>query len=129
MANSNKVAESVKVRKVIDDWLNAMSKKDLEGIYKPISPGYVQHLPGVAPIRGLEGFKGVMEEYLPQFGPTTHIESAITVSDSCDLAYAIGKHDHVMFDKSGSTKLIDLHFIVLKKINGTWMIDGISEMS
>jgi hypothetical protein len=34
-----------------------------------------------------------------------------------------------MFDKSGSTKLIDLHFIVLKKINGTWMIDGISEMS
>lgn len=121
--------ESAKVKKVIDDWLNAMSKKDLEGIYKPISPGYVQHLPGVAPIRGLEGFKGVIDEYLPQFGPTTHIESAITVSDSGDLAYAIGKHDHVMFDKSGSTKVIDLHFIVLKKVEGAWLIDGISEMS
>ncbi len=127
--NSKHKGEEAKVKKVIDDWLNAMSKKDLEGIYKPISPGYIQHLPGVAPIKGLEGFKGVMEEYLSQFGPTTHIESAITVSNSGDLAYAIGKHDHVMFDKSGSTKVIDLHFIVLKKVEGAWLIDGISEMS
>ena len=127
--SSKSNAEEKKVRKVIDDWLNAMSRKDLNGIYKPIGPGYVQHLPGTPPIKGLDGFKGVMEQYLPLFGPTTHIESAVTVSESGDLAYVIGKHDHVMIDKSGNTKVNDLHFIVLRKIDGAWMIEGISEMS
>jgi len=121
-------AESVKVKTVLEDWFKAMTEKDLDGIYKTISPDYIQHLPELAPIVGLEGFKGVMEQYLPIFGPTTHIESKITVSGSGDLAYAIGSHDHVMLDKPDKYTIIDKHFIVFKKVDDVWLIDGISEM-
>ncbi len=127
MPKPDKAKESKKIEKVIEDWLDAMTRKDFDGIYKPITPGYVQHLPGEEPIRGLDGFRGVMEKYLPLFGPSKHLASEITVSDSCDLAYAIGTHDHVMIEKSGTSKIVDKHFIVLKKIDGSWMIDGISE--
>ena len=127
--NSKLKGEKEQVKKTLDDWFKAMTNKDIAGIYKPISAGYIQHLPDTAPIVGLDGFKGVIEHYLPMFGPTTHVESAITVSGSGDLAYAIGRHDHVILDKSGNTTSIDKHFIVLKKVNGAWLIDGISEMN
>jgi len=66
---------------------------------------------------------------MPMFGPVHYRESKITVSDSGDLAYDVGRHDHVVYDKSGGSSVVrDNHFIVLKKINGVWMIDGISEM-
>jgi ketosteroid isomerase-like protein len=121
--------ESVKVKKVIDDWFNAMTRKDLDGIYRPISDDYVQHLPGRPPVIGLSGFRGVIDEYLPVFGPVHYRESKITVSNSGDIAIDVGRHDHVVFDKSGGSSTVrDLHFITLKKVEDRWMINGISEM-
>jgi ketosteroid isomerase-like protein len=85
-------------------------------------------MPGSAPILGHEGLKGIMEAYKTVLGPIHHVESTITVSDSGDVAYEIGRHDHVMYDGSGgSHRSAWNHIIVLKKVDGVWLIDGISE--
>jgi ketosteroid isomerase-like protein len=120
--------EEVKVKQVIDDWFDAMSKIDREGTLAPISDGFVSHMPDSAPFVGREGLWGIMEAYKKVIGPIYHVKSKVTVSDSGDVAYEIGRHDHIMYDGSGgSSRLSYDHIIVLKKVDGAWLIDGISE--
>jgi len=128
MDHSNPDKESVKVKQVLDDWFNAMTKIDLDGTLAPLSDEFVSHMPGSAPFLGREGLKGIMEAYKAILGPIYHVESKITVSDSGDVAYEIGRHDHMMYDGSGgSHRSAYNHIIVLKKVDGVWLIDGISE--
>ncbi|MFH1180280.1 MAG: nuclear transport factor 2 family protein [Candidatus Bathyarchaeota archaeon] len=128
MDYSKRDRESVRVKKVLDDWFNAMTEQDYDRFLTPLSDEYIQHLPGTAPIVGREGLKGIFDAYKAVLGPIHHVESKITVSDSGDMAYEIGRHDHVMYDGSGGSHLSPWnHIIVLKKVDGVWLIDGISE--
>ncbi len=120
--------ESFKVKKVIDDWLTAMGKIDREGTLTPISDGFISHMPGSQPYVGKDGLWGIMEAYKAVLGPIYHTASKITVSDSGDVAYEIGRHDHIMYDGTGSSHRSSYdHIIVLKKVDGKWLIEGISE--
>ena len=123
------IAESVRVKAVIDGWLKAWSEKDADGILAPLSDGFVAHLPNSAPVIGYEGLKefvGVYKSF--SLGPVIHSGSVISVSGSGDLAYEVGRHDHVVYEKSGGSHLSPWsHIIVLKKVDGVWRIDGISE--
>lgn len=120
--------ESEKVKKVIGDWLNAMGKVDRSGTLSPISDEFISHMPGSQPFIGKEGLWGIMEAYKAVLGPIYHTASKITVSESGDLAYEIGRHDHIMYDGSGGSSRSSYdHIIVLKKVDGRWLIDGISE--
>lgn len=121
-------AEAVKVKKVIDDWFNAMAKIDKEGTLSPVSENFVSHMPGAPPFVGKDGLWGIMEAYKKVLGPIYHTNSSITVSESGDIAYEIGKHDHIMYDGSGGSHRSSYdHIIVLKKANDNWYIEGISE--
>jgi ketosteroid isomerase-like protein len=79
------------------------------------------------------GLKTIINQYLNSqaravLGPIYHTASKITMSDSGDVAYEIGRHDHIMYDWSGgSQRSFYDHIIVLKKVDGKWMIDRISE--
>ena len=120
--------EAVKVKKVIDDWLTAMGKIDREGTLSPISDDFISHMPGSPPFVGKEGLWEIMEEYKAVLGPIYHTGSKIMVSDSGDVAYEIGRHDHIMYDGAGGSQRSSYdHIIVLKKVDGKWMIEGISE--
>ena len=120
--------EAVKVKKVIDDWLNAMGKIDRSGTLSPISDDFVSHMPGAPPFVGKEGLWGIMEAYKAVLGPIYHTASKIPVSDSGDVAYEIGRHDHIMYDGSGGSQRSSYdHIIALKKVDGRWLIEGISE--
>ncbi|MCX6653879.1 MAG: nuclear transport factor 2 family protein [Candidatus Bathyarchaeota archaeon] len=128
MAHLNQNKESAKVKKVIDDWFNAMSNIDRNGTLAPISDEFVSHMPGSTPFVGREALWGIMEAYKTILGPIYHVESKITVSDSGNVAYEIGRHDHIMYDGSGGSNRSSYdHIIVLKKVDGVWLIDGISE--
>jgi ketosteroid isomerase-like protein len=128
MDYSKRDRESVKIKQVIDDWFNAVTKIDRNGTLAPLSDEFVSHMPGRPPILGREGLWGRMAAYKDVLGPIYHVESKITVSDSGDVAYEIGRHDHVMYDESGSSHLSPWnHIIALKKVDGVWLIDGISE--
>jgi ketosteroid isomerase-like protein len=120
--------ESARVKEVLDGWFKAITEKDNDGILAPLSDGFVNHLPNQAPIIGREGLRGALEAYKAVLGPVYHVESVITVSDSGDLAYEVGRHDHVMYGESGASYMSPWnHIIVLKKVDGRWLIDGISE--
>jgi ketosteroid isomerase-like protein len=128
MDHSKQEKESAKVKQVLDDWFNAVAKNDRNGTLAPLSDGFVSHMPDRPPIQGREGLWGAMAAYVGVLGPIYHVESKITVSDSGDVAYEIGRHDHVMYDESGSSHLSPWnHIIVLKKVDDVWLIDGISE--
>jgi ketosteroid isomerase-like protein len=123
-----KKRESEKVKKVIDDWLNAMGKIDRSGTLSPISEDFVSHMPGAPPFVGKEGLWGIIEAYKAVLGPIYHTASKITVSESGDVAYELGRHDHIMYDGlGGSSRSSYDHLIVLRKVDGSWLIDGISE--
>jgi ketosteroid isomerase-like protein len=124
-------AEKV-VAHIIGDWLEGWSNKDLDIILKHVSDDFVMQLPiqNWSKITGREGLrKYVLDYYMKRpLGPVTHEESQINISASGDVAYEIGRHDHVVFDNSGGSRIAPWnHLIVLNKIEGEWKIVAISE--
>ena len=120
------------VAHVIDEWLEGWSNKDKDVILKHVLDDFVMQLPiqSWSKIIGREGLKEyVLEYYMKRpLGPVTHEESQIGISMSGDVAYEIGRHDHVVFDDSGSSRIAPWnHLIVLNKIQGEWKIVAISE--
>jgi ketosteroid isomerase-like protein len=125
-------AEKKLVAQVVDEWLEGWSNKDIDVILKHVSKDFVLQLPipEWSTIIGLGGLKKyVLEYYMSRpLGPVTHEESQIGVSASGDVAYEIGRHDHVVFDESGSSRIAPWnHLIVLKKTQREWKIIAISE--
>ncbi|MHA2432866.1 MAG: YybH family protein [Candidatus Thorarchaeota archaeon] len=125
-------SEKQLVAHVIDEWLEGWSQKDVDVILKHVSDDFVMQLPiqSWSNIIGREGLKEyVLEYYMKRpLGPVTHEESQIGVSGSGDLAYEVGRHDHVVFDDSDSSSIAPWnHLIVLKNIKGEWKIVAISE--
>jgi len=118
------------VAQVIDKWLEGWSGKDVEVITRHVANDFVAHLPNRSSINGLEALKDYVLEYYNKrpFGPVLHVESQIDVSTSGDLAYEVGRHDHVMVEESGSHTVRPWnHLIVLKKTDGKWKVTAISE--
>lgn len=122
--------EKEMVAQTIDEWLKGWSHKDVDVITRHVAKDFVGHLPNRSSINGLEGLRDFVLEYYNKrpFGPVIHAESQIDVSASGDLAYEIGRHDHVMIEESGSQAVRPWnHLIALKKIDGKWKITAISE--
>jgi ketosteroid isomerase-like protein len=120
------------VAQLIDKWLEGWSRKDIDVILRHVAKDFVGQspMPNWLKITGPEGLKEYfLESYVKApLGPVTHAESHIDVSASGDLAYEIGRHDHLVTEESGNTHVSPWnHLIVLKKIEGEWKIIAISE--
>ena len=48
-------------------------------------------------------------------------------SESGDLAYAVGKHDHILIESGVAKYSPWSHVILLRKVDGVWKICGESE--
>jgi len=118
------------VTHVIDKWLEGWSRKDVDVILKYVSSDVVAHLPNMPSIIGGEELKDFFFEYYSKrpLGPVIHSKSLVDVSESGDIAYEIGGHDHVVIEESGDTHIAPWnHIIILRKIEREWKIIAISE--
>lgn len=130
MSSYNIEIEKEHVLEVVDAWLEGWSNKDSETILKHVSDDIIAHMPNMPSIIGHDGLEDFIQNYYLKrpLGPVTHEEYSIDVSESGDLAYEIGRHDHIVFDESGDPHVAPWnHIILLKKIKGDWKIIAISE--
>jgi ketosteroid isomerase-like protein len=130
--DTNLETERKDVARVIDKWLDGWSRQDIDIILKYVAHDFVLQLPieNWSKINGKDELKKYVQKYYMKrpLGPVTHEESLIGISSSGDLAYEIGRHDHVVFNESGGQHIVPWnHLIVLKKILGEWKISAISE--
>jgi len=109
MSSVDVESEKKLVAQVVDEWLEGWSNKDLDVILKHVSDDFVMQvsIQNWSKIIGREGLeKYVLEYYMKRpLGPVTHEESQTGVSASGDVAYEIGRHDHVVFDESGGSRI------------------------
>jgi ketosteroid isomerase-like protein len=118
------------VAQVIDKWLEGWSRKDIDVILRYVSSDVIAHLPNMPSIIGSEELKDFFFKYYCKrpLGPVIHSKSLVDVSESGDMAYEIGGHDHVVIEISGDTHIAPWnHIIILRKIEGEWKIIAISE--
>lgn len=130
MKEINFETEKGLVTHLIDKWLEGWSKKDVDIILKYLSSDITAHLPNMSSINGVKELTDFFFEYYRKrpLGPVIHSKSLVDISESKDMAYEIGRHDHVVIEESGDTHKVPWnHIIILKKIEGEWKIIAISE--
>lgn len=124
----NRDSEIETLYQIVDKWMDAWTQKDRASIMNPLTDDFFFHIPNMSPTNGKDTLGTFVNsdklEYIP---PARHVESRITISASGDLAYAVGKHDHIL-NESGVTRYSPWsHVILLRKIEGVWKICGESE--
>ncbi len=123
-----KDSEIENVYQIVDKWMDAWTQKDRAAIMNPLTDDFFFHIPNEAPTIGKDTL-GVFvnSEKLDEIPLARHVESKVTISSSGDIAYVVGKHDHIL-NELGMTKYSPWsHVILLKKVNGVWKICGESE--
>lgn len=117
------------VESKIKEWYRVATVMDLDLFMELAADEFVLLNPGRKAITGKEEFRKFFYEYGGKpMGPVTLGESYIDVSESGDMAYQYGTHNHVIWDDGDKSQVsVWKQLIVLKKINGVWKIIAMSE--
>ena len=122
--------EKKAVENTIKKWYKAATDMDLDSFMELVADHFVLLNSGRDAIVGKDGFRDFFYEYGGgSHGPVSLGESWIDVSESGDMAYQHGTHNHVIYEEKGSRIRTWKQLIVLRKIKNAWKLVAMSETS
>lgn len=115
------------VRKVIDAWMDAVRRKDIDGILQNHSPDFVMFdVPPPFQSKGLEEYKKTWDLFLSWSSPPVTFDATeMTITAGADVAFAVAAMHCRGAEPGSNDEPASLNFrltIGLRKTGGQWTI-------
>ena len=113
------------IRKLIDNWAQALRAKNIEGLMADYAPGFVAF--DLAPplqVRGTDAHRKGFEEWLPTFdGPVGHETRELSIAVGGDVAFSHGLNRISGKRTNGEeTNVWVRATICFRKLDGRWLV-------